>query len=484
MNGSEASNLRRASTWRVLGFVAGLLAVRLWTLDEPVSWDAVWTTVPGAVFLAENGFDVPALSAWGQQWYGTEWVRAWSPVTWLDAAVVALLPTGMAPVPWLRMVHIVLGGLALDQVWRLARRTGSAGFAAGVTAVTVTLPVFLAQTSFIYFEIPMTLAILLAANAALSNRVGRTVLFSAVAAAIKATGAFAAFAIAAHLVIRKRTWRSVGEAFLIVSPATALALRDIGGIEAYSEQPIQEPLARIRASFDVLVASDLAWSALLVVAGLGSVFLTIRRTQTPSSVSLGRWMVAGFLGVFLVAPLVGQPQLLLPRYVVAIVPFVVLIAADFLASTYSRRAAMVAALAMVLFSVANTTGRFNPAPAVPNIVIQERSDRHLELLALQNEALFAAIDTGLPVYVDLNRYMRSQLPELGVVSEPQPSVKQVPSDLDIDALPDAFVIPLTDQFAFAHGRMADELRSTGDYEVTTERIDRDGFVAEILTFRR
>lgn len=484
MNGSEASNLRRASTWRVLGFVAGLLAVRLWTLDEPVSWDAVWTTVPGAVFLAENAFDVPALSAWGQQWYGTEWVRAWSPVTWLDAAVVALLPTGMAPVPWLRMVHIVLGGLALDQVWRIARRTGSAGFAAGVTAVTVTLPVFLAQTSFIYFEIPMTLAILLAANAALSDRVGRTALFSALAAAIKATGVFAAFAIAAHLVVRERTWRSFRSALLIAAPATALALRDIGGIEAYSDQPLREPLARIRASFDVLVASDLALSALLVVAGLGSALLMVRRTRGISSVSLGRWMVVGFLGLFLVAPVVGQPQVLLPRYVVAIVPFVVLIAADFVSSTYGRRAAALAAAALVAFSVANTTGRFNPAPLVPNIVIQERSDRHLDLLALQNEALIAAIDTGLPVYVDLNRYMRSQLPELGVVTEPESSVYQATSDLDMDALPDAFVIPLTDQFAFAHGRLADEVRTGGQYEVTAEQIERGGFVAEILTFRR
>ena len=94
----------RQTRYGLVGAITVLLVmVRFWTLDEPPSWDAVWTTVSGAQFLADNGFDGNALVDYGYQWFDSAWVRAWSPVTWLDGVIVWLTPSSLDTITALRL---------------------------------------------------------------------------------------------------------------------------------------------------------------------------------------------------------------------------------------------------------------------------------------------------------------------------------------------------------------------------------------------
>ena len=45
-----------------LAFTAAIFAYKYWTLDVPASWDASWTTLAGAVTLADNGFSIRQLT--------------------------------------------------------------------------------------------------------------------------------------------------------------------------------------------------------------------------------------------------------------------------------------------------------------------------------------------------------------------------------------------------------------------------------------
>ena len=94
--------------------------LKWWTLDMPANWDEVWAVLPGALELRDNGFDIPALlNSGGYNQYGPATHGA-SPVTWLAGAVFTFAPADQA-LRMLHLVHFLIGGFALSEIYRFVR---------------------------------------------------------------------------------------------------------------------------------------------------------------------------------------------------------------------------------------------------------------------------------------------------------------------------------------------------------------------------
>ena len=489
---AEVSETHRdENVWARLGTVllasAAIAALKWWTLDMPANWDESWAVLPGAIELRDNGFNILAmLDAGGYNDYGPATHGA-SPVTWIAGLVFTLAPADDA-LRYLHFVHFFIGGVALAEIYRFVRgvwnQLASVAFAASMAIV----PVVSAQLGAVYLELPLLAAAALSANAFVRERYWWAAGWAALATAVKPTGIYVAMAIALALFLGERSWKSLARGAMYGVPSIAIALWHLLEITESIEQ-FQPPLDSVTSSIGT-AASMPEFSLPLILSVLA--FLAIRRGVSDElrvRLRIGIAMELAFMTMFVVVPLVGLNDRLLPRYVVGLLPFAAFVAIASLWRVFGARMTVVFATVLVALMVLNTNGALSTRRDINNVVLQERTNAYADLLLLQRDLLTIGLERPEPVMVAApNYWFRAQYPELGYVeSTPTELVDLGHVDFDVDdpsTYPDAFIVFDSENYQSRTSEFIDRIENDPQFEVSKIERKRGRFTLELMVVNR
>lgn len=489
---ADASEKRRLDEgWARLLFVlvasAGIAALKWWTLDMPANWDESWAVLPGAIELRDNGFNIPAmLDAGGYNQYGPATHGA-SPVTWLAGLVFTFVPADQA-LRALHFVHFLIGGLALAEIYRFVRGVWGSAASVVFAASMALVPVISAQLGAVYLELPLLAAAALAANAFIREKYWWAAGWAALATAVKPTGIYVAMAIALALFLGRKSWKSLLRGALYGAPSIAIALWHLLEITSDLEQ-VRTPLGSITSSIGT-AASMPEFSLPLILSVLA--FLAIRRGVSPElrvRLSIGIAMEVAFVTMFVIVPLVGLNDRLLPRYVVGVLPFAAFVAIASLRRVFGSRLTVVFSALMVVLMALNTNGALSTRRDVNNVVLQERTNAYADLLLLQRELLTIGLERPEPVMVTAaNYWFRAQYPELGYVdTTPSKLVDLGNAAFDPDdaaTYPESFIVFNSEDYENRTSQFVERIEDDPQFETNTIERTRGRYTLELLIVRR
>ena len=483
----STQRLTAFSGW-LLAFVA-LLASKWWTLRVPASWDASWTVFAGGSTLAENGFDLIALiqsPSFREYGVGT---HASSPVTWLTGGMIELLGTGDRLLPTLHVVHLMLGALALQQIFRYAR--GIWGWVPSVlVVVTIALvPTLNAQFNSMYLEIPQLAATMLAINAFLRGDLSRSAAWAAVGTLVKGSGILVPLAIGATVLSRERTRAGLAQVGRLVVPSLAvlavlMAIRpDIGFDDRVALNFLRGSFAGLLGTPDVALLMGLV---LLFVAS------ALRSAQLPEGertrLILASWMIGGFLAFYLLLPLARFPFVMLPRYLGLIIPVTVVGVGIALGRVFGPHLLRIGWVVLLVASIANHDGRFYLEPSLNNTVYQEHANGNAQLLMLIQDG-FAELEgtVGTPILLDRNQWFRATYPASGYVTQPLANILKLDGfrrDGRFDDLPRAFAVLDSEATGPDIPLLREQLAEDPTWEAEITVLKRDRFEISIIRYTK
>lgn len=438
----------------VLAFAA-ILALEWACLTHGPVWDTAMGLFPAAFTLAESGFDLlgllgmPAYQAGGPNAHST------SSVTLLTAVVWMVSGGGTRAFVMLHLLHFGAAAAGLTALYRYARPVFSPGAGALLCVSVLLFPVFLVQVGYLYLEIPLFLCAVSALLAWVRGRFWPAALWAAVAFTVKQTGIIVSATLVAAVLLqrrrfRERVWMAARIAMLpVLWWAATMMLRSAatGDLEVVRsfEGHFSSLLHYVgRFLFNVPDLLLLVVFFLLVApAGAAAAVRTLRREPLPPgersrdqegavSVALSGVLVLAFLILFLVVlPVAADFTIVLPRYLVVIVPFLLLwlgfVVKRLLGGRRDLPASLVFALLAVFFAL-NHDGRFYPSDVDiegpgNNHALAERSHAYLRLDGIQREAM-AYLET-LPqealVYYGHYEHFLFSYPGLGYARKPLPN---------------------------------------------------------------
>jgi len=461
-SGAWWRSILEARTARFLAAWGAVSLVEAAKLFDPPVWDAAMGLFPAALTLAGNGFDLlellrlPGYQAGGPNGHST------SPVTLLTALVLMATGRGARGYVVLHLLHFAVTAWALLYLGKLARPVlGSTGAALLVVA-TLLHPTFSAQTGAMYLEIPLFLCAAAGLLAWMERRFPAAILWGGLAYAIKETGIVvsATLACAALLERGKLADRLVRAAVVLAPPVVwtglvALLHRlALGSSEPGTLVPSLDAvfggMMQYLSRFLLNVPDLLAYLTVFALAATlsGPRLLRALRAEPTSPgapgaeagvrgpqgeadlvLALGALLVVFFGLLFLVAlPAVAGFTVILPRYCVLILPFLLLWVAHAvgrLAGAHARQAAGAALVVLAALFVVNRGGTLYPSDVDTegpgnDPALTERSNAYRRLLALQLEAVRALeeLPAGVPIYYGHYEHYLFAYPELGYARAP------------------------------------------------------------------
>ena len=452
-----------------------IIALKWPTLDQPPVWDTAMGLFPAAITLAGNGFDVVELLGMPTYLEGGPNTHSTSPVTLTTAFVLKVSGGGGRALVILHLLHFAATAMALVFLFRLARPVfGSLG--TFLLCLSVLLhPVFSAQVGFLYMEVPLFLCAVAALHAFANQRFRAAVVWSALAYATKEAGIIVPATLAAATLLENRTLparlRRVGLllAFPVLWTVTISSLARLSG----GGTPGPTLVSTFSNAFGgfwhyvdrfLFNVPDLL-ILILVFLATGVFFLSTdpvrvpgeeppeenreyrgvseevphNRDRTPKMYERERQArrVLGYSGLmivfflllfFVVLPIGFSFTIILPRYYVVILPFLLMwtgYAAQRLgASRLDSPAAVCFAILCGLFALnghgvlypmdIDTEGPGNDPP------LTERSNAYRRLQAIQVEAVrfLETLPEGTPVYYGHYEHYLFSYPELGYANAP------------------------------------------------------------------
>ena len=444
------------SGWARFSLVFLLILVLKWdTLLQPPVWDTAMGLFPPALTLAENGFDLLELLGMPGYEEGGPNAHSTSLVTLATAVVLWISGGGTRSFLILHLLHFAGAALALLTLFRLARPMFGGGTSILLCMSVLLNPIFSTQVGYLYLEMPLFLCTVLALLAWTEGRFWPAVLWATLAYATKETGIIvpATLTLAALLERRGLSDKTRRAAQIAVFPilwtAVVALLRRIAvsGSEDYVFLPsfdgVFGGLGEFLAHFLLNVPDLLGFIAVFLVTTIVC-FIPIFGTllvepldpsaRTPEHQEL---LLLGYSGVlivffmllFLVAlPVATAFTLVLPRYYVIILPFLLIWVGYAVKRLLGRRLTSPAAVCFILLSAffaLNTSGALYPLDIDTkgpgnDPPLTERSNAYRRLLALEVDAIRALeeLPPGVPVYYGHYEHYLLQYPGLGYASGP------------------------------------------------------------------
>ena len=460
----EARTLRLASVvhileqsgWARFSLVFLLILVLKWdTLLQPPVWDTAMGLFPPALTLAENGFDLLELLAMPGYQEGGPNAHSTSLLTLATATVLWATGGGTMAFLILHLLHFIVAALALLTLFRLARPVFG-GVTTVLLCVSVLLhPIFSTQVGYLYMEMPLFLFTVLALFAWTERRFWPAVLWATLAYATKETGIIVPATLALAVLLERRDLpdkaRRVAQITVFPVLWTAgvalLSRIAVSGAEDFAFLPslgvVFGGIGQYLARFLLNVPDLLVFIAVFFVMALVYVIPILGALRTepidPSvrSQEHRELLVLGYSGVlivffillFMVAlPVVAGFTIVLPRYYVMILPFLLLWVGYGVKRLLGTRLTSPAAVCFVLLSAffaLNTSGALYPLDIDTegpgnDPALTERSNAYRRLLALEMDAIRALeeLPPGVPVYYGHYEHYLLQYPGLGYSSGP------------------------------------------------------------------
>jgi hypothetical protein len=442
---------------RLAGFplaFALILVLKWGSLAEPPFWDAAMGLFPAALTLSATGFDVLGLLASPGYEAGGPHVHATSPVTLATGLAYMLLGGGTSTLVVLRLLHFALAAWALAVFHRLVAPSLGPRVAALLCLAVLLHPTFSAQVGYLYLEVPLFLCAVLALDAWVRGRFWPAALWAALAWATKQTGGIVVAALATAALLERRPVREKARrlTMLIALPVLwtgGFALLGRLAVGPSSENEVVPSFDAVFGGFwqytqrFLLNVPDLiAYLAIFSVAAVALAVPTFRALRREPVVpkartaEQGELLVAGltglavlfFLGFFLVAlPPLGF-TIVLPRYCVIVLPFLLLWTALAMKRTLGRLSPRAPAIALAILAAAfalNTNGVLYPIDIDTegpgnDPPLTERSNAYKRLLGLQLEAMDALqeLPRGVPIYYGHFEHYLLRYPDLGYARGP------------------------------------------------------------------
>jgi hypothetical protein len=460
-----------------LAVLAMLVATKPWVFAIPASFDESWSVIPAAESLATRGTtDIP----------GYPVAHDTSSVTYLWAAVFASVPD---PLPVIHLLHLAMAAISVAATWHLARPGLSTTEATIVAATVAAVPVFNAQTGFMYLEIPLVLSALLAGISFARGRPGLASLTALVGASIKPSGVvIAAALVAASVAVDRRA--GIKPAVVMGLPGVVLALWAVLGSGRTVPDLGQSTGSLVGLSLWVLVSSP-ELMAIILGATLGAASL-IASKKAPEAGSTGRraWafsvsLVALFATFHVALPLVGFPLSLLPRYVTVVVPFAAVAPAVFLTRRVQQPFALIGIAGLGILALIALAGAFRVGSPEVNSITSEATNDYRHLILLNDDALAFAADSGLPTFVHPNLHYRGTLPANGFTQvDPSLLVRATGREV-LGDLPDRFLLIDSEQVdVMPQRRLLTAVRASGDWECSATTLERGPYAMPIHDCRR
>ncbi len=432
-----------------------VLALKWNTLADPPFWDAAMGLFPAALTLASTGFDLLGLLAMPGYDAGGPNAYATSPVTLVTAVVIMVVGTGTRGFVALHLVHFAVAALALATLFALVRPT-LGRLASAVLCLAVLLhPTFSAQVGSLYMEVVLFLCAVSALHAWCGGRFWLAALWGMLGYATKQTGIIVPAALAAATLLERRPARDKARrvAILLGLPAlwtagvAALSRVALAGAGEYQIVPSLDVLfaglGQYLRRFLLNVPDLLVYLAVFAVAAAATTVPILRALReeplAPGQrqpeqrelllAGLSGLVVVFFVLLFLVAlPYLAGFTIVLPRYFVVILPFLLLwlgYAARRVAGRRLPHAATALFVALCIGFAINTNGRLYP-PDVDtegpgnDPPLTERSNAYRRLLALQMEAMDAlqGLPRGVPVYYGQFEHYLLRYPGMGYARGP------------------------------------------------------------------
>ena len=488
--------------WAMFWFCV-IVAIKFSIIAAPPVWDTAMGVFPAAVWLSENNFDLLTLLHQDGWWGGGPNVHPLSLATWI---IALLLWTGVVPTTAFIVLHLLtftLTAIGLALLMRIAATLGFAPIPTFLTALFVLLcPLVLVQAGYMYTEIPVMVCSIAAVDNWLRRRINTAVGLVGLALFIK----FSAVALAAAMILLlvfglRQNWRSnvIRATVLGVLVVLARILPDLIGRSVETAGNWGSPslllhqlLLRMQAIPDIF--------ALLVLGVCGAVVFGLRSvagavsagsagTHQNQAVALIMLTPILFFGAMLVGSLTGQ--LVLPRYLVPILPFALLsalIGARELGFSGGWQALL---LAMVCgFFALNTNGRFY-TPNYSSFSVVERTHAYRDFHRTKVDAIaaFASQPQHIPAYVTREIYYMVSNPKMGYLDSKRdqtyPVFRPPYRNWSLSDFPDEFI--LVRASAIHGGRQIDRILEQAldqDYLLVEQVFEISGFSARVYHLRR
>ena len=443
------------SGWARFSLVFLLILILKWnTLLQPPVWDTAMGLFPPALTLAENGFDLiellgmPGYEEGGPNGHSTSLLTlATSGVLWISGG-------GTRGFLILHLLHFAGAALALLTLFRLARPVFGGGTTLLLCASALLHPVFSTQVGYLYMEVPLFLFAALALLAWTERKFWPAVLWATLAYATKETGIIVPATLALATLLERHTsaerakrvgqivalpvlWTMVVAVLgrIAVSPEDFSFLPALGaiygGIVPYLERflfNVPDLLAYIVAFFVTLVV----FARPIFGALRGEPLDPSTRDQGHQElIVLGHSgvLIVFFILLFMVAlPVAAGFTIVLPRYYVMILPFLLLWLGYGVKRLLAPRLNSPAAVCFVILSAffaLNTNGVLYPIDIDTegpgnDPPLTERSNAYRRLLALEMDAIRALeeLPEGVPIYYGHYEHYLFQYPGLGYASGP------------------------------------------------------------------
>ncbi len=453
---TTVAHMLEQNSWARFSLVFLLILGLKWnTLLQPPIWDTAMGLFPPALTLADNGFDLLELLGMPGYEEGGPNVHSTSVVTLATAMVLWISGGGTRGFLFLHLLHFAGAALALLALFRLVRPVFGGVTTLLLCAGVLLHPVFSTQVGYLYMEMPLFLFAVFALLAWTERRFWPAVLWATLAYAVKETGIIVPATLAVAMLLERH---ALAQKVMRVGKVVALPVLWTVGVAVLNRIAVSDPedyaflpsldarfggIGQYLGRFLLNVPDLLAYLAaffVTVVVCARPIFRALRSEPLePSLRDQGQQelLVLGYSGVlifsfillFMVALPVGTGYtVVLPRYYVIILPFLLLWLGYGVKRLLGRRLDSPAAVCFVLLAIffaLNTNGALYPLDIDTegpgnDPPLTERSNAYRRLLALEMDAIRALeeIPEGVPIYYGHYEHYLLQYPGLGYSNGP------------------------------------------------------------------
>lgn len=429
--------------------VVTILIIVLWAngthLDQVPVWDSAMVLFPGAAYLANSGFDLLALLNEPTWIEGGPNSYPFSPLTWLVAFLIWLLPS-------LESVYFVLHTFDIAMLLAMgafiAKKSGDKLPGLGLASVSHSL--LLVQAGYMYSELILSFISVLTVFWLADQKYRHVAICAALAVSLKHAGLILAGAALLHMLMDSHR-PSLVKIVATVAPASLIFVVTTLGTNFFQPGLLEEPFpyqvfwsdmsARLALVPDLIVIWiwGLVWASWTCLKQF-RFKKTIRSLDNQNRVLIAiSCVILSFTAFFLIVPFFATFWML-PRYFVQIIPLVI-IGTFILAQLEFRPFFRIIPTLLAMALLSNSYGALYPEFRGNAFSVLERDLRYREFLYLQ-QAIAASVET-LPKadlkLVSRDMYYFLNFPELGYVSTRVPNVAFV-SNTDLSKLPLKFFV--------------------------------------------
>jgi hypothetical protein len=430
----------RPLSGRELGLVfaacfAAVFVLNVSLIAMPPVWDAVAVFAP-AIFLYENGFDLPTLLTSPGYLDGGPNIHSLSVVTFITLGAIAL--SGGEPSVYLPALHLLNFGLAAVAVagtFALARHLVGKWTAGLIALALLLFPLFLVQTGMLYVEVAGAAFVVTAMIAFAHRRFVWMAVLVAVACLVKSFGIALVIGLSVLLLcdpampIRRRL---VWVAALTAPAAVVESARWVATPTNTEPNTLAEHIRRMIEAL-LLVPDLLIFVALSILAAAAFGTRAVRTGPRVALEGLEQRIEAACLllpvvmfGLVTAAPVSGAFLLPLPRYYVWVLAPMLIGVVAAAARHAGPRPATIALAVVALFLALNREGAFYPDPGekAVSFSVAERSLAYLDFYEIQRDGVEGVVELtgGQPVFVTRAEYYYLSSPRMGWVDRDVPNV--------------------------------------------------------------